>query len=345
MAQAHPRQGLIKKLLLHKGLFIVAMLAGIPFLVVFIIHFLLPNLPGINLNLKGDDKAPLSGLVGLWWIFIFAGVPLFFFAIFYKSERVALAGVILMFIGFILVQVAYVLPLFGGYIDILKGDLSIVDCSRVKPEEILQYASCILAGHAVEAKNIVIGWTVWFVFVFLLPLIILYYLFLEFSDFLKQGAREVVAFAMSLIAYRALMSTLFIEMLSYGAGGIALLAINWLFFGYIRRIVDGMFEEIEKSKRLANVLLAAAQRRRNLYDIFFMKLHRGVQLENAIRAGDVNTVRAIFNEILQYADTILTLGDLEELKKYIKRIEDRLNAQDINGAINELNGLRTWLTT
>jgi len=322
-------------------LFILLMIMGIITLIVVI-----ANIGILSISSGKEFTSTMSILVGLWWLFLSLGFLLLLLAIFLTSRIVARIGLFLIFLGIFEVELIYILPIFGGYLDIFKGDFVLVECSNVDTTQYLKFISCLFGGHAIESKNLWIGWTIWFVFVFMLPLAILYSLFYEFSDFLtNKNVRNVVTFAMSLIAYRALMSTIFIEILTYGAGGIALLFINWLFFAYILKAVDKMFELAEKSERLSRIFIEGARRRRYFYDAAAR-----ANYWNDLRLAIQNRNRALFQQIrddlVAEADLVLTLEDKLKLIRQLSDIEKLMMSdkqEDREEALRRLENLEKWL--
>jgi len=322
-------------------LFIILMIIGVG---IFIIIMATMGVPSVSVK-EGITSTTLNMIVGYWWLFISAGILLILISLLFSLRKVAKAGLLLIFVGIFLIELVYVLPIFGGYLDILKGDLSLVDCSNVDPTQYLQYISCLFGGHAIESKNLWLGWTIWFVFVFILPLAILYSLFYEFSDFFaNNNIRKVITFAMSLIAYRALMSTIFIEILTYGAGGIGLLLINWMFFGYIVKSVDRIFKVAESSQRLANILFAAAEKRRFFYNSLRSSGYWR-RLQNAINNGDANTFHRLAEDVISHAGLVLTLEDKNRLQKLLSDIETALSQGNITHAQQIFRDVETFLTT
>jgi len=321
-------------------LFILLMIIGVVVLIIVVANMGVPSVSS-----KEGLTPAMNAIVGFWWLFLSLGFLLLLIALLFTWRKIARLGLLLIFLGIFLIEVVYVLPIFGGYLDIFKGDLTLVDCSKITPSEYLQYISCLFGGHAIEAKNLWIGWIIWFVFVFILPLAILYSLFYEFSDFFaNKNVRNVITFAMSLIAYRALMSTIFIEILTYGAGGIGLLLINWLFFGYIVKVVDRIFGLAEKSERLANILFAATEKRR----FFYKALSRSgywSKLERAINNNDLNTFHAIAQDIISRAGLVLTLEDKNQLQSRLGDIENLLSTGNQQQALQMLNNLKNWLNS
>jgi len=318
-------------------LFILLIIIGIVTLIVVIANI------GITSVSSGKEfTSTMSFIAGFWWLFLSLGFLLLLLSVLLSSILAARIGLFLIFLGIFEVEILYILPLFGGYFDIFRGDLTLVDCSKIEPTQYLQYISCLFGGYAIESKNLWIGWIVWFVFLFITPLAILFSLFWEFSDFLtNRNVRNVVTFATSLIAYRALMSTIFIEILTYGAGGIALLLINWLFFGYIVRIVNRMFEHIEKAERVAEVVYRLGERRKQFYNAVEQSEH-WKKLEDAIDKQNEQNFVSIVKEILPIAEQFLVFDDIDALRSKLSYIQQQMKS-DKDKAKKELDGLKEGL--
>jgi len=250
-------------------------------------------------NQPSDIRSTLSYWSGWWWMLFVVGILLIVFGLLIRkkwtniSKFLLYIGLFSVFISIFLVEILYVLPPLSGTLNLFKGDITLVNCENVQLTEPLSYIACLFAGHSISAKNLWLAWAIWFVFVFALPLSILFSLFWMFSDFIDStNIRRVITFAAALLAYRVLMSTFFIELLSYGFGGIALLLINWLFFAYAVRWVRGMFVWVERVEYMREVESLAQL---NRIEEQIANLRRA--WEEAVKTGNLNLAENLEKQI------------------------------------------------
>jgi hypothetical protein len=165
--------------------------------------------------------------------------------------------------------------------------------------------ACIISGYAPSTYSW-LGITVFFIFGIIIPLAMLITLFYDFSGFLtNKNVRNVIAFTGALLSFRALFSTLFIDFLIYGFGGIGLLFFNYLFFGWAITWVRRMFAMVQITKTLLTVQDMA----------------------------EYNRLVEYRDELIRARDTLVRGGGSpDEIKKYDELIEN------VDKKIKELEG-------
>jgi hypothetical protein len=133
------------------------------------------------------------------------------------------AGTVSILAGIVLSEFAYVFP------HLKQEEITYEKCQEVVKGNILDTAACIIVGYAPVGATQTAQVTFWITGV-ILPLFTLIYIF---YDFVKAGgiitnpnAQRVIAFSFGFIAFRGFLASKFINFLSYGLFGIALLVIN-----------------------------------------------------------------------------------------------------------------------
>ena len=235
-----------------------------------ILVFLVLMFFSINLSLKEKEEIisfPIKEFIQWWWALLFVGIMLLVLGIAirnvkWRASKVMLyLGVVLVFIGITLAEVAYILipkllPSFGLDFSVKKCEEFFSPPQTQQPIDpttnIIGISACIFAGY-VPSNYSIVSIVAFVVFMLILPLAILYSLFYDFSDFLNVRIRKVVAFSATLISYRALISSFFIDFLTFGFGGIVLLFFNYLLFGWGIRWVRGMFAHIHYAQAIFRV--------------------------------------------------------------------------------------------
>jgi len=206
-----------------------------------------------------SEKIAWIQTLGAWWLFFFIIGIAFIFAgiifgrVYFKLRKwLSLIGLIFIFLGTFGAEMVYVLPMLGGKtINYATECTSLTYSGNNLPENVVGTFSCIFSGYA--PANFEWGTIVTFViFGIIAPLGILIALFYEFTDFLtNSGVRNVVTFLSALIAFRVLLATLFIELLSYGFAGLGILLVDYFFFMVIFRAMRKLWIE---SATIQNIL-------------------------------------------------------------------------------------------
>jgi hypothetical protein len=245
-----------------------------------ILVFLVLMFFSINLSLKEEEEiisSQIKEFIYGWWIALAVGIMLLAFGIATRnvwwrvSKYILYSGVVAVFVGIILAEFAYLLipkllPSLGLKFSVKKCEEFFFSSPPTQqPQQfsttqqkidpimnIINIPACIFAGY-VPSDYSIVSIAVFVIFMLILPLAILYSLFYDFSDFLSIRIRKVVALSAALISYRALISSFFIDFLTFGFGGIALLFFNYLLFGWGIRWVRGMFAHIHYAKTIFRV--------------------------------------------------------------------------------------------
>ncbi|MGC9200695.1 MAG: hypothetical protein ACP5F8_01895, partial [Candidatus Aenigmatarchaeota archaeon] len=191
--------------------------------------------------------------IGAWWLFFFIiGIALIFLGIIlgrvnWKIRRwLSIAGLIAIFLGVFGAEIVYLIPYLG------KPIITYEECQGVvtppstpqQPDPIVTVvglSSCIFTGFAPSGYDLYTIVT-FVIFGIIAPLAMLIALFYEFTDFLTHtGVRNVMAFLSALVAYRFLLSSLFIELLGYGFAGLGILLFDYFFFMIVFRAMQKLW--------------------------------------------------------------------------------------------------------
>jgi hypothetical protein len=197
----------------------------------------------------GDIEAKMGWIqaLGVGWIFILIIGGIMIFVGKYLSTKnfemgfsLASVGLITIFGSIFAVEIVYLLPYLGK---------PVVEYQECKGWSFADFPSipvafaCVFTGYApagAEALTMV----TFFIFGLLAPLGLLISLFYSFSDFLEENKnmRLIISILSGVLSLRFLMATLFTELLSYGFAGMGLLLIDYLFFMWMKKIIDGLFK-------------------------------------------------------------------------------------------------------
>jgi len=277
-----------------------------------------------NQNVQ-DITQTLSFWSGVWWLFLIGGIiaiPLGYILAGRVPELLTkiltIGGFFAIFMAIIIAESLYVWPLFSGVLNLFKGDLALVDCVEdINPiKDLPQFIAYTFSGYCIYAQNYVAAIAVWIIFVLILPLAILIALFWDFSEgmFKDKRVRNVVSFSGALIAYRVLMSTFFINFLSYGFGGIALLFFHWLFFRWGTRAVVRIVSLKIRHKVVQQEIKKQQQEARNLRKEFARRVYNILlSIDN-----DMDWARRKSGPDVTYY--------LESIKRQISEIENLANS-------------------
>jgi hypothetical protein len=163
-------------------------------------------------------------------------------------------GTVSILAGIVLSEFAYVFPLLK------QEELTYEKCQEVVKENVLDTAACIIVGYAPVGATQTTQVTFWITGV-ILPLFTLIYIF---YDFVKAGgiitnpnAQRVIAFSFGFIAFRGFLASRFINFLSYGLFGIALLVINLIIASGLLALGNRFFRKwaiIESEKELRDTM-------------------------------------------------------------------------------------------
>jgi len=121
----------------------------------------------------------------------------------------------------------------------------------------MEAAACIFTGYAPSSWDIY-NVSTFIIFGFVAPIAILFILFYEFTGGLisHTGAHRVLALVIALMAYRGLLATLFIDLLTYGFAGIGVLLVDYLIFGILYNLIKKTWkwrEAIEEELQIAEL--------------------------------------------------------------------------------------------
>ena len=201
-----------------------------------------------------------------WWVFFIIGILIIVIGIAFRGKiwasGIVTLGVIIIFVAVFLAELSYLvipgrLPLLGVKVDISACEnyfIPLIEETQQDPiYDFFGTSACILSGYAPSTYNW-LGMSIFFIFGIIIPLAILITLFYDFSGFLiNRNVRNVIAFTGGLLSFRALFSTLFIDFIIYGYGGIGLLMFNYLLFGWAITWVRRMFAMVQTTRTLLTV--------------------------------------------------------------------------------------------
>jgi hypothetical protein len=209
--------------------------------------------------------------IGSWWLFLFIiGIALIFAGIIFGRFNLkirkwsCIIGLVAIFVAIFGVEIIYLIPYLPPF---GKSVVTYQECQGVvttpstpqQPDPIVTVvglSACIFAGFAPSGYDLYTIVT-FVIFGIIAPLAMLIALFYEFTDFLTHtGVRNVMAFLSALVAYRFLLSSLFIELLGYGFAGLGILLFDYFFFMIVFRAMKSLWkggeimEEVIKSLTL-----------------------------------------------------------------------------------------------
>lgn len=125
-------------------------------------------------------------------------------------------------------------------------------CENLNKKSIIDMATCIISGYVpTESAH---NWTYYSFWIFSVgtPLLIIVYLFIDAvvnSQIISNPFyAKIIGMGLGLMAYRGFLVTKLIFVLDFGATGIALLLINFLFMGIIFskvRVFFGTYQQLE----------------------------------------------------------------------------------------------------
>jgi len=139
--------------------------------------------------------------------------------------------------------------------------------------------SCVFAGY-VPTELSWLGLVTFFIFGIVLPLALLISVFYDSTDFLThRGVRGVVTLSLSLIAFRFLLASLFLELLGYGIAGIGLILVDFL-----------------------------------LFEVLFRRLSKTAAATTQLKLVETGMARAKFDELADHYKHAMSLGRYGEAK-------------------------------
>jgi len=165
------------------------------------------------------------------------------------SRYLAQIGLLVVIIGVFLIELAYIIPMFGNPVvsyAVCEQAFRPITTPRANlPDpvaDIVTGTACIFSGY-VPSDWSGYGIATFFIFGIIAPFAMLVALFWEFTDFLyNDNVRRVIAFTAALMAFRFLLATLFIEILSYGFAGLGILLVDYLIFAIFFRFISKLWE-------------------------------------------------------------------------------------------------------
>jgi hypothetical protein len=235
--------------------------------IVFFANITIAPTDSTSTNNFNDIESTVQQWAHYWWGLFIVGILVITSGIALRGRSwasgIVTSGVIIVFIAVVLAEVEYLIT--PGRIPILGVKVNVTICENIfqpvieesqKQDPIYDFVgmtACIISGYAPSTYSW-LSIIVFFIFGIILPLAMLISLFYDFSGFLtNKNVRNVIAVSGALLSFRALFSTLFIDFLTYGFGGIGLLFINYLFFGWAITWVRRMFAMVQITKTLLTV--------------------------------------------------------------------------------------------
>jgi hypothetical protein len=218
------------------------------------------------------------------------------------SKYGTLIGLLIIFIGLFGIQIVYITPyLFGKPVltyticsESTQMLIPTVPVSGLKitiPDPLASVViptSCVFAGY-VPTELSWLGLVTFFIFGIILPLALLISVFYYSTDFLThKGVRSVVTLSLSLIAFRFLLASLFLELLGYGIAGIGLILVDFL-----------------------------------LFEILFTRLSKTAAAATQLKLIETGMARARFDELADHYKHAISLGKKDEadnLKKELQKL-------------------------
>jgi len=163
------------------------------------------------------------------------------------ARWIAWIGLLIVFLGIFGTQIVYIVPYLGQPVVKYAACTEIYKTPEVPASDLPGYIinvvtifSCIFTGY-LPTSLAWLGVSTFLIFGIIAPLLIIGYLFYEFTDFLSENARKVISVALTAMAFRFLLASLFLELLGYGAAGIGILLVDWLLFMILFRLMSGIW--------------------------------------------------------------------------------------------------------
>lgn len=220
------------------------------------------------------------------------------------SKWGVLVGLFSIFIGIFGLQIRYITPFLGkpvlSYticnesIGMLIPSVSISEINVTIPDPLASTVipvSCIFAGYVPSELNW-LGLVTFFIFGIILPLALLIAVFYDYTDFLThKGVRGIVTLSLSLIAFRFLLASLFLELLGYGIAGIGLILVNFL-----------------------------------LFQVLFKRLSKAAEVATELQLLETKMARPRFDELADHYKHAVSLGDDKEAEKLKEELEKLVKA-------------------
>ena len=290
--------------------------------IIFLMFFLLMLFSiGLSQEVKlGEIRETILSWAAWYWLFFISGIFVIAVGIILRKKggiaKLAVEiGLLLVFVAIFLAEILYILPhvSFGPKISYKACKSFFGEFKATTPEKaiinVFEIGCCIFTGF-VPVEFTVYSIVVFILFMMIIPLAILITLFWDFSSFITHpNARKVIAFCSALLSYRMLISTFFIEFLSYGFGGIGILFFNYLFFGWSIKAIRKLFAF---SEHVSTML--SAQDLAELDRLIEMREELLRAYRQAISMGDIDKAEKIRGEL----EKINTL--IENLRKGRKRV-------------------------
>jgi len=217
------------------------------------------------------------------------------------SKWGVLIGLFIVFIGLFAIQLVYIIPFLGkpvlSYTACNESTQMLIPSAPISgmnitiPDPLASTVipfSCVFAGY-VPTELSWLGLVTFFIFGIVLPLALLISVFYDSTDFLTHtGVRAIVTLSLSLIAFRFLLASLFLELLGYGIAGIGLILVDFL-----------------------------------LFEVLFKRLSRTAAAATELKLLETGMARAKFNELLDAYKHEMSLGDLAN-KERVKALHSEL---------------------
>jgi len=201
-----------------------------------------------------------ASILGGWTIlfFLLGGVLIFVGTVIRHfrptwAKPTVIIGLLLIIIGVFGVEITYLMPYLGS------PTISYQSCEQTfttaqppqsnLPDAIvdtLTMTACTISGY-VPSELTTTGIVIFFIFGIIAPIGILMALFWEFTDFIySKSARGVLTFLISLVAFRFLLASLFLDILGYGFAGLGILLIDYFIFMILFRLTSRMWKSYEE---------------------------------------------------------------------------------------------------
>ena len=215
-----------------------------------------------------------------------------------------LIGLLIIFLGLFVVQIIYILPYLGKpvltYTVCSESTLMLIPSAPISgmkvtiPDPLASVViptACVFAGY-VPTELSWLGLVTILIFGIILPLALLISVFYDSTDFLTHGGvRAVVTLSLSLIAFRFLLASLFLELLGYGIAGIGLILVDFL-----------------------------------LFELLFKRLSRMAAGAMEVKLVETGMARAKFDELADRLKHAISLGRMDEAEKLEKELRKLVTA-------------------
>lgn len=166
------------------------------------------------------------------------------------AKWISYLGVFIIMLSFIYLEVGILSSVIGS--SIKNKSVYFMPCDNFSNKGIMDIASCIMLGYFPSGNRVARGLSYYSMWVFSLavPILIVIYLFkdaVETSGIISNPFyAKIIGIGLGMLAYRGLIVTKLIYVLDFGATGIVLILINFLFMGIIFSKVKNFFNTYQQ---------------------------------------------------------------------------------------------------